>query len=529
MNPHETLLTVSAIIAGSLVSEDAAAISVGLLIRAERLDWITGLTGAFLGIFCGDAMVWLLGRLAARGAERYAFARRWLHDPRTAAFAAWLDRDGWQALFAARCLPFARVPLCFAAGACGRNGGRFLIWTALAAALWTPIIVGAAALVGSVGPLWQSLPLVVAIVLVWRLATHKSDAFLRARWFARISRLWRWEFWPTWIFYLPLAPYFLWLAIRYRSATVWTCANPALPHGGVVGESKHEILAQLPSPWTLPHRLIPAAPIGDRLAAVQTAIESGGFALPLILKPDVGERGAGVRLVRTCDDVERVLEACPFDLVLQVYHPGPFEAGVYYVRHPDEPTGRIFSITDKRFPEVVGDGRASLEALVWNHARYRMQARRFLARYPDAATRIPAAGEVVRLAIAGNHCQGTLFLDGRDLITPALTRRFDEIARSFDGFCIGRFDVRYADRERFRAGEDLAIVELNGVLSESTNIYDPSHSLLFAYRTLARQWERLFEIGHAWRRRGIQPSSLMELARLVWQHQRGLRPSSLAD
>jgi hypothetical protein len=40
---------------------------------------------------------------------------------------------------------------------------------------------------------------------------------------------------------------------------------------------------------------------------------------------------------------------------------------------------------------------------------------------------------------------------------------------------------------RFEARDDLAIVELNGATAESTNIYDPSRSLLAAYRTLFAQ------------------------------------------
>ncbi|WP_410962843.1 hypothetical protein, partial [Salmonella sp. SAL4446] len=74
---------------------------------------------------------------------------------------------------------------------------------------------------------------------------------------------------------------------------------------------------------------------------------------------------------------------------------------------------------------------------------------------------------------------------------------------------------RYTDREAFQAGRDLSIVELNGVTSESTNLYDPSWSLLAAYRTLFRQWALLYQIGDANRRRGHAAASVQELLRLV--------------
>ena len=126
-----------------------------------------------------------------------------------------------------------------------------------------------------------------------------------------------------------------------------------------------------------------------------------------------------------------------------------------------------------------------------------------------------ADGEVLTLVTAGNHCQGAIFRDGRDLLTPALEARIDLIARAVPGFYIGRFDVRYTSRARFLRGEDLAIVELNGVTSESTNIYDPAFGVRRAWRTLARQWQLVFEIGAANRARGAASVSLLRLARLV--------------
>jgi hypothetical protein len=87
----------------------------------------------------------------------------------------------------------------------------------------------------------------------------------------------------------------------------------------------------------------------------------------------------------------------------------------------------------------------------------------------------------------GHHAQGTLFRDEPHLWTPALERRIDEIAQSYPGFFVGRFDVRYSDADGLRAGRGLAIVELNGAMAESTDIYDPNRSLLGAYRRLHKQ------------------------------------------
>jgi len=258
-------------------------------------------------------------------------------------------------------------------------------------------------------------------------------------------------------------------------------------------------------------------------------MDARGWRFPLVLKPDVGQRGSGVRLARSAADAADYLTRLTSQVLVQPYHPGPYEAGIFYYRRPGAARGRILAITDKHFPFVVGDGRSSLEELIWAHPRCRMQARTFFARLGDRRAEIPAAGERVTLAIAGNHAQGTLFKDGRHLITPTLEAAVDAIARHYDGFFIGRFDVRYSDREAFMAGRDLAIVELNGATAECTNIYDPDRSLLAAYRTLFLQWRLVFEIGAANRRAGRPASSTQRLVHLLREHLHATTPFAVSD
>jgi hypothetical protein len=244
-----------------------------------------------------------------------------------------------------------------------------------------------------------------------------------------------------------------------------------------------------------------------------------GWQLPLIMKPDIGQRGVGVALVRSLQDARRYFARNPGTTLAQVYHPGPHEAGVFYYRLPSEPSGRIFSITDKVFPEVVGDGRSTIEQLVWRHPRFRMQADALLSQLPTGGRdRIVMAGEPVRLTGTGNHCRGTLFRDGSHLLTPELTIAIDRVARRFDGFFFGRFDIRYRDVAAFRAGRDLAVVELNGITSESTNLYDPAGSLGSAYHTLIAQWNVLFQVADANRELGHEAAGALELWSAVTRH-----------
>lgn len=364
----------------------------------------------------------------------------------------------------------------------------------------------------------------------WPSATAKTPAashaqiggweLLRCELAARLSRLLRWEFWPAWAIYVPLIPYIAYLALRYRGITTCTLANPGIPLGGLVGESKWDILRLLPRNAIVPTTLIEPGPIGTRIAALEATLRDQRWSWPIILKPDVGERGTGVSLVRNQREARIYLQQQPAAVLAQSYHPGPYEAGVFYIRMPGESAGRIFSITDKRFPAVTGDGRSPLRTLIWRHPRYRVQANVFLNRLANEADHVPPKGVQVNLGFMGNHCRGSMFLDGAALITPELTAAINAIATNAPGFHFGRFDIRYSNVEAFKAGRDFRIVELNGVLSESTNIYDPSMSFFRAQAVLRRQWRWAYRIGHATRTRDSTQPALADVLALCRTHAR---------
>jgi membrane protein DedA with SNARE-associated domain len=533
------LLQLAIIMLATFASEDLTCIAAGLLIRSGQLDLLVGLGGCFLGIFVGDLGLWFVGFLGGLGLLRLPVVGRVLPVQRREALRRGLDQRGSAALLAARFLPGTRLPLYLASGLLGQSLRRFAFWTFLAALLWTPALVILVALLGQtvvrplqllLGPGWFAVLLGVGLLFfLVRVALLACTATGRGRLIARVARLWRWEFWPSWLFYLPVLPWLAYLSLRYRGVLRWTAANPGIPHGGVVGESKYAILAQLPKEWGVPSAFVAPGATGTRLNQVRRLIDERSWTFPLILKPDASQRGAGVKRVGNLVDVEKYLQQQPAAIVVQPYHPGPFEAGIFYYRVPGEDTGHIFSVTDKVFSVLVGDGRSTVEELIWRHPRFRMQARTFLKRHDSERDRVLEEGEQLALALAGNHCQGTMFRDGSHLITADLERTVDSIARQFPGFFIGRFDVRYSDPERFQAGRDLAIVELNGVTSESTNIYDPSWSLLAAYHTLFRQWSLLYLIGHANRQRGHASTGMPALLGLIFDYYRNVRINPIAD
>jgi len=519
----------------TLVSEDLACIAAGLLIGRGSLGFVAGTTACAVGIVGGDLLLFAAGRWIGRPAVRRAPLRWLVSDADIDRSSAWFRRYGaWIALLT-RFVPGTRLPTYLTAGILHTRALAFLGVFVLAAALWTPALVGASALFGSrvlagftayqrfAMPtlLGVALLLLIVVKLVVPLCSWRGRRLLVSRW----QRLTRWEYWPRWAFYPPVALYVLWLALKHRSLTVWTAANPAIPGGGFVGESKAEILQGLDGAgdrvarWRL---LPPGGSLAERVAALRRFLTEHRLDFPVVLKPDVGERGDGVAIVRDLAAAEAYLARAVEPVLIQEYVPG-VEMGIFYYRIPGEERGRIFALTDKRLPTVIGDGVRSLEELILADDRAVGMARLFLTHHASRLAGVPAVGETVPLAELGTHCRGAAFFEGERVRTPALEAAIDEVSRTYDGFWFGRYDVKAPSYEALSRGESFTILELNGATSEATSIYDPANSLFRAYRVLFRQWALLFEIGTRNRAAGAAPTPLRGLFDLMRRHRRAGR------
>ncbi|EKS09425.1 carboxylate--amine ligase [Leptospira santarosai] len=336
-------------------------------------------------------------------------------------------------------------------------------------------------------------------------------------WKIKFKKLVRPEFWPAWFFYAPIVPYIVYLTVRYRGFGTICAANPGIPLGGLVGESKEQILRSISSEHILRFLKVSRTESDPtkEFEFVNRETLKRKFKFPYILKPDAGQRGSGVRLVKSENEIFEYLKKTNVDLIVQEYHPGPQEAGIFYYRFPKEDKGKILSITRKTFPILEGNGIDSLGKLILGHPRFRYQWKVFRERYVREWETVLPKGEKKRLAEAGNHCQGVLFTDGSRLITEELTRKIDQISKTFPGFYFGRYDIRYRSDEELKMGKEFGIVELNGVTSESTNLYDPDFSLWEMYTILFKQWNLLFRIGSENRKRGVPKTSLREIIKTV--------------
>lgn len=336
------------------------------------------------------------------------------------------------------------------------------------------------------------------------------------------------EFWPGWLFYTPVVAHCAALSLRFGSGTLLTAANPRITAGGLCGESKVQILDQIgPAARELVARytslLTDARDATTDTERAEQALARAGLAYPVVAKPDIGCNGTGVRLIADSAALERYLRAFPRGerVVLQEFIADEGEAGIFYVRHPDEAVGRITSVTLKYPPAVTGDGRSTLRELILADPRAGRIADVYLPRLAHRLGEVPRQGEIVRLVFVGNHCKGSIFRDGTSHVTPHLAACIERIARALPDFHFGRIDLRFSSLAALSRGEGFRIIEINGAGSEATHIWDPSTRLIDAWRSECFHFRQAWRIGAANRTRGHRPTPVIALFRL-WRRQKRL-------
>ena len=188
----------------TLVSEDLACIAAGVLAARGTLSFPAAVAACLVGILAGDLLLYLAGRTLGRAAlARWPLS--WLVSPEAVERGeAWFARRGWGALLLARFVPGSRLPTYLAAGVLRYPAGAFSLWLLAAGAVWTPLLVGLAAALGTAaGDLLRTydryaLLAVAGIVLAVGLVTHvllplvtwRGRRLLLGRW----RRLTQWEF-----------------------------------------------------------------------------------------------------------------------------------------------------------------------------------------------------------------------------------------------------------------------------------------------------------------------------------------------
>jgi hypothetical protein len=306
-----------------------------------------------------------------------------------------------------------------------------------------------------------------------------------------ITKLSYWEFWPWPVIYFPIMLYGVWLSLKARSPFFFFSVNPGIESGGLLIESKKDILDLIPDelkPKTLFFKF-PAS-----FDEIIEKMNNNALHFPVIAKPDYGERGWMVEKIEDLEELKNYINQIRVNMLIQEFIDLPVELGIFYYRFPGSSRGQISSIVGKELLHVIGDGKSAVRDLIKTNPRARLHLKELERRHKGLLNHVPARREKVELLSIGNHCRGATFINRNDLIDRQLEEMVNSFARNIPGFYYGRFDIRCSSIDTLKQGRSFKILELNGGKSEPAHIYHPGSSLLEAYRVLFYHWQTLFRI-----------------------------------
>jgi len=313
-------------------------------------------------------------------------------------------------------------------------------------------------------------------------------------------RLFNWEYWSFNTVYACVIPVWVLLALRARSFFFFSASNPTIEYGGFLMESKKKIYDIMPAAYYPRTAYFLTGTEGKSILA---QLQQRGFTYPLIAKPDVGGQGRGVKKLYNETELLKYAGISPLDFLVQEFVPQPNEVGVFYYRYPGEAKGHVSGIVRKEMLAVTGNGYASIHELLMKDKRFILQLEVLQKLYGDGLNEVLPAGETRELVPYGNHARGAKFLDDSHLADAMFTETIDNICKQVEGFHYGRLDIRYNTWQELKEGKNFSVIELNGAGSEPTHMYDPRHSLFFAWKEIVRHWIILWRISRINHKKGI--------------------------
>ena len=325
-------------------------------------------------------------------------------------------------------------------------------------------------------------------------------------------KLTNWEYWPFHLVYIPIFIYWVYLGIKARSVLFFSAANPAIESGGMLGESKFNILEMLPGELKPKTIFIHKEYSEEKILQL---IKANGINFPLIAKPDIGERGWMVEKLENPEQLKNYIKEAYFHFIIQDFISHPLEFAIMYYRYPGEEKGIVNSVTIKEFLSVKGDGKSTVKELLNQNPRAIIQIPVLNDVLGDKLNTVVKKGEKRELVSIGNHCRGTKFMNGNHIIDRQLMEAFDEVNKTTPGIFFCRYDLKCTSIEDLKNGKNIKIMEINGVGSEPAHIYDPGFKLMDAYKALFHQWKTIYEISRINRKKGITYMTVKEATQTI--------------
>lgn len=307
----------------------------------------------------------------------------------------------------------------------------------------------------------------------------------------RLHKITNWEYWSTFTIYLPLFPVWLYCAYKARTLLFFHGANPSIRYGGMAMESKKEIYDLIPENW-IPKTIFASTEIFFKRILLE--LQSRKIEFPIIVKPNVGLKGLGVVQIEDLNELEHYKKNSDYDFLIQEKINFQNEVGIFYHRFPDQKSGKITGMVKKEFLTVKGNSRKTLRELVMENPRSAFQIKAIEKKMGiEMQKTVPENQEIILIPF-GSHTRGAKFIDTSSEVTEKLEQKIDEICTKVNGFYFGRLDVMFENLELLQEGKNFKIIEINGAKSEPTHMYDPKHSLFFAWKEIAKHWNIMAEI-----------------------------------
>lgn len=267
-----------------------------------------------------------------------------------------------------------------------------------------------------------------------------------------------------------------------------------------MAESKKEIYNLIPQRYYPKTELILE---NNDFEKVVSIFQKASIKFPFIAKPDIGLRGSAVKKIHNLEELKTYNSNANFDYLLQDLIPYANEVGIFYVRFPNGKNGKVTGIVAKEYVIIEGDGKSTIEQLIRANPRYELQIENIKKEFGVQFNEILEKDKKLNLVPYGNHARGAKFIDASNLITEKLNETIDTMCQEISEFYFGRLDIMYDSWMDLEQGKNFAIVEINGAGSEPTHIYDPKHSLFFAWKELARHITYMYKISVQNHKRGF--------------------------
>lgn len=306
-----------------------------------------------------------------------------------------------------------------------------------------------------------------------------------------IHKILNWEYWNTNVIYFPIYFYWLFLSIKARSLGFFNASNPKIINGGFALESKKEIYDLIPTQY-YPDTLFFKA--HETSVNIKKALKNASIDFPFIIKPDVGLQGLRVEKINSWKSLETYLQKTNYDFLVQKCINYPLEIGLFYYRMPNENQGTITGIVNKEFLIVEGNGKNTIQELIEQNPRFALQLTTLKKKYGALLNDVLPKDKKFNLMPYGNHARGSKFTDVSNKVTKKLTETINTICLQIPDFYFGRLDIMFNSWEDLEQGKNLSIIELNGAGSEPTHIYDPKHSIFFAWKEIIKHYDILYKI-----------------------------------